>query len=435
MRYLIIFIVLAFTWQGVLAQSSGYQRTGFNAYYGFSGGTLLDFNELLEDRGADPMPNGYKSYGLGYQTRFNDFIIGAELYQNNGMKSSFGDYEMDYRTTRGFVSFGYSFTEEGRFQLIHYMSIGLGYLNFQMLQDREEVSLGEFLEQPARGYILRRNDVTKGSQNLGGFLTEIGFELGYDLDILPREEVLSLMAKVGYSFNPFEESWKINNMNFDNLQSGAFVRLGAGISLPEGNYFYRDASLGFHVFYGQHFTKPNALNNLLEEKGYRKLSGTPYNIGLKILGENRGTLYGLDLFNLSMSGEANETYVHNLNSLRIYGNFGKKLFDLNNWELGVTGGLGYANIRYTMLHKYKIGFPEMIDLPDYDGELKNAGAMAKPEVYFSYASPLSKKTQAALVYTLYGGYEVPLARYRLADQSMAKYMAGPYLQLGVGIRP
>lgn len=436
MRYLICFIVLTFTLPCVKAQTNtGYQRTGFNVYYGVSGGTLLDFNGLLEERDELPLSNGYRSYGLGYQTRFNDFIIGAELYQNNGMNSSFGDYKVDYRTSRAFLNFGYSFTEEGRFHLIHYMSIGLGYLNFQMLRDRGEESMEEFFDFPAHGYILRRNDVTKGSQHLGGFLTEIGFELGYDFYVLSREEVLSLMAKVGYSFNPFEDSWKVNNMNFDNLQSGAFIRLGAGISLPEGNYFYRDASLGFHVFYGKHFSQPKALNAVLEKNGYKQLSGTPENIGVKILGENRGFLYGIDVFNLSMDDEANESYHQNLNSLRIYANVGKKLFDLNNWELGITGGLGYANLRYTLLHKYKIGFPELIDLPDYDGELKKGGVMAKPEFYFSYASRLSKKSQMALVYSIFGGYEIPLARYRLADISMAKFMGSPYLQFGIGIRP
>ncbi|AWW32915.1 hypothetical protein DN752_23850 [Echinicola strongylocentroti] len=430
-----ILILFCFTEQAWAQQHKGYQRTSFNAYYGTSGANLQGLDELLENHGQAPLPNSYNTYGLSYQTRFNDFIIGAEIYQNNGIETPFNEYNIDYRTTRAFLNFGYSFTEEGKFHLIHYMSIGMGYLNFEMLNDREGESMEEFLKAPAHGFILRQNDINKGSQFMGGFLTEIGFELGYDLGLLPSEEVITLIAKIGYSFNPFEESWTINGMTFDDLQSGAFVRLGAGLSLPEKNYFYRDASLGIHLITGIHFTKPNDLNQHLENNGYQQLDGIPKNIGIKLLGENRGFLYGIDLFNLNMEGEANQDYGHSLSSLRIYGSLGGKLLDIYNWEVGALGGIGYANVRYSLLHKRKLSFPDLIDLPDYDGELRNGGIMAKPEVYLSKVFPLSKKTKLSLVGTVYGGYEIPLGSYELGGVSMSNFMANPYLQLGVGIRP
>ncbi|GGF30541.1 hypothetical protein [Echinicola rosea] len=431
----LIFILLSFA-EGALAQvARGYQRTSFNVYYGTSGANLQGLNELLESHGQAPMPNNYRSYGLSYQTRFNDFIVGAELYQNNGVATPFNDYELDYRTTRAFINFGYSFTEEGKFHLIHYMSIGMGYLNVEMLQEREGETLDQFLANPAHGFILRKNDINKGSQFMGGFLTEIGFEVGYDLNLLPSEEVVTMIAKVGYSFNPFEESWKINGINFDNLQSGAFVRLGAGISLPEKNYFYRDASLGLHLLYGAHFTRPNKLNSHLKENGFEPFEGIPKNLGLKILGENRGFLYGIDLYNLNMEGTADQDYDQSLSSLRIYGNFGAKLIDIYNWEVGAVGGLGYGNVRYSLLHQRKLAFPDLIDLPDYDGELRNGGLMAKPEIYLSRVFPLSKKNKLALVGSVFGGMEIPLGSYKLGTVSMSQFMSNPYLQLGIGIRP
>lgn len=224
-------------------------------------------------------------------------------------------------------------------------------------------------------------------------------------------------------------------MTFDNLQSGAFVRLGAGISLPEKNYFYRDASLGIHLIYGAHFTKPNDLNAHLKNNGYKPLKGIPKNLGLKLLGENRGFLYGIDLYNLNMSGEANQDYDQSLSSLRIYGNLGAKLIDIYNWEVGALGGLGYGNVRYSLIHKRKLDFPDLIDLPDYDGELRNGGMMAKPEIYLSRVFPLAKRSKVALVASVYGGVEIPLGSYELGAVSMSQYMSNPYLQVGVGIRP
>ncbi len=420
----------------LFAQKSNlYQRTSANFFYGISGAPLLDFNKLLEERGGTKMANSYHSIGLGYQTRFNDFIIGTEIYQSNGLNNQFGDYIIDYRTSRVFLNVGYAFTEEGKVQLIHFMSIGMGYMNFQMLKGVNSATMNEFLEEPAHGYILRRNDVTSGAENFGNFLTEIGFELGYDLGLLSAEEVISLSAKFGYSFNPFEESWKIKGMNFDNIQSGPFLRIGAGITLPESNYFYRDATLALNLFYGFHFTKPNKLNNYLSSNGYNELSGWPTNIGIKIVGENRGFLYGADLYNANQNGDANESYHQSLSSTRVYGNLGRKFLDLNNWEIGLMGGIGYASLRYSLLHKYKVDFPSLIDIPDYDGELKKGGLMAKPEAFLSYASSLSKKSQLALKYSITAGYEIPLGNYKLADVSMSSYMAGPFLQFGLGIRP
>ncbi|QDH80303.1 hypothetical protein FKX85_15165 [Echinicola soli] len=435
MRTIVLIFILLCCTEGVLAQERGYQRTSFSVYYGTSGAHLQGLNELLENHGQPPMPNNYNTYGISYQTRFNDFIVGAELYQNNGVETPFNTYELDYRTTRAFINFGYSFTEEGKFHLIHYMSIGMGYLNVEMLEEREGETLDQFLADPAHGFILRKNDINKGSQFMGGFLTEIGFEVGYDLNLLASEEVVTMIAKVGYSFNPFEDSWKLNGMTFDNLQSGAFVRLGAGISLPEKNYFYRDASLGLYFVYGRHFTKPNDLNAHLKNNGYKPLEGIPENLGVKILGENRGLLYGIDLYNLNMEGEANQYYDQSLSSLRVYGNLGAKLIDIYNWEVGALGGLGYGNVRYSLLHRRKLHFPDLIDLPDYDGELRNGGLMAKPEIYLSRVFPLSKKSKLALVGSVYGGVEIPFGSYKLGTVSMSQFMSNPYLQVGVGIRP
>src|SRR5690606_40143881 len=88
-----------------------------------------------------------------------------------------------------------------------------------------------------------------------------------------------------------------------------------------------------HFFYGTHITKPTALNGALQAQGYSDLSGYPSNAGLKIVGENRGRLYGVDLNNLSQKGRANEHFDHTLNSVRVYGNLGKKIYEGRSWEL------------------------------------------------------------------------------------------------------
>ncbi|HSJ69911.1 MAG TPA: hypothetical protein VK921_19685, partial [Anditalea sp.] len=237
------------------------------------------------------------------------------------------------------------------------------------------------------------------------------------------------------SFSPFEDAWNRKGISFDNIQSGPFLRVGAGISLPDHNFFYKDASIGVHMLYGLHYTNPAQLNNFLETFGYNTFTGRPSNLGLKILGENRGLLYGIDLYNLAMSNNANNLKTHSLNSFRIYGNVGKKLYDLKNIEMGVLTGLGYGNLRYTLLNENKPEFPLLFEEPDYDGYLNTWGLLVKPEIYLAYAMPLSKNHSTDLIYSVYGGYELPIGGYRLADLGMSKYMAGPYIQFGIGIRP
>lgn len=437
MRFLFALLMLWMSIGPVLAQESKYQRSSLHFLSGSSGANIRDFNEMLATKGLSPLRKGYNTFGMSYQNRFNDFVLGLEVIHNNGPTSSFRDYEIDYRSSRVYLNVGYSFTEvDQTFQLIHYMSLGVGYLNFEMLKDISQVSLSQFLDDPAHGFIIRQNDLHKGTLNMGGFLTEIGFQLGYNLNIPGLEESLELIGKVGYSFSPFEDAWNNRGISFDNIQSGAFVRLGAGIALPQENFFYRDATLNAHFFYGRHLTKPNALNSALEAHGYNALGGHPSNMGLKIVGENRGRLYGVDLYNLSQKGDANEFSSHTLNSVRVYGNLGRKLYEGRSWELGVLGGVGYGNVRYTLSNEARQSdFPSLFEEPDQDGNLKDWGFMAKPEIYFSYLMPLSRNAVFDIVGSLYAGYEVPLSRYMLADLNMKKYMAGPYVQLGVGLRP
>lgn len=437
MRFLFVLLMLWIGLDGALAQVSKNQRSSLHFLSGSSGANIRDFNEMLAAKGLSPLRKGYNTFGISYQNRFNDFVLGLEVVHNNGPTSSFREYEIDYRSSRVYFNVGYAFTEvDQTFQLIHYMSLGVGYLNFEMLKDVSEIGLSQFLDNPAHGFIIRQNDIHKGTLNMGGFLTEIGFQLGYHLNIPGWEESLELIGKVGYSFSPFENAWNNRGMVFDNIQSGAFLRLGAGLTLPQENFFYRDASLTAHFFYGNHFTKPNALNAALEAHGYQALSSHPANMGLKILGENRGRLYGVDLYNLSQKGRANEQYSHTLNSVRIYGNWGRKLYEGRSFEWGVLGGLGYGNMRYTISNDAdQPQFPSLFEEPDQDGNLKDWGFMAKPEVYVSYLMPLSQNAIFDIVGSLYAGYEVPLSRYTLADLNMKKYMGGPYVQLGVGIRP
>ena len=436
MRFLFVLLILWMSLDPVWAQESKNQRSSLYFLSGSSGANIRDFNEMLATKGLSPLRKGYNSFGLSYQNRFNDFVLGLEVIHNNGPNSSFRDYEIDYRSSRLYFNIGYAFTEvDQTFQLIHYMSLGVGYLNFEMLKDVGEQSFPQFLDNPAHGFIIRQNDIHKGTLNMGGFLTEIGFQLGYHLNIPGLEESLELIGKFGYSFSPFEDAWNNRGISFDNIQSGAFLRLGAGITLPEENFFYRDASISAQFFYGTHLTKPNALNNALQAQGYNDLSGYPTNMGLKIVGENRGRLYGVDLYNLSQKGKANEHFNHTLNSVRVYGNLGRKIYEGRSWELGALGGVGYGNVRYTLLHAATSEFPSLFEEPDQDGNLKDWGLMAKPEVYLSYLMPMSQTAVFDIVGTIYAGYELPLSRYTLADLPMKKYMGGPYLQLGIGIKP
>jgi hypothetical protein len=435
MKFFYIFLTISLSYQSVIAQTAGIQRSSLYFLSGPSGGNIRDFNEMLNSKGISSLRNGYNSFGVNYQNRFDDFVIGLELLHNDGPTSGFREYEIDFRSTRLFINVGFTFTEEDqRFHLIHYMSLGVGSLNFEMLKEMGEISMPEFLNEPGYGYILRQNDLQKGSFNLGGFLTEIGFQLGYDLPLPGREESLELIAKFGYAFSPFENTWNNKGIAFDNVQSGAFLRIGAGISLPEINYFYRDASLGVHFFYGNHFTQPHGFNDNLRAAGYHPFTKNPSNFGIKILGENRGNLYGVDFFNLAHTGVAKENFTHTLNSIRVYGNIGRKLFQRKNFEFGVLGGGGFGNIRYTLNNINKPDFPALFEEPDFDGYLKDWGFMAKPELYVAYTMPVSTNKVFDLVYSFHTGYEFPVTQYFLADVDLKNYMGGPYVQFGIGIR-
>ncbi|MEX2569553.1 MAG: hypothetical protein WD431_26670 [Cyclobacteriaceae bacterium] len=433
----IVLIFVAFLVFSLDAKSQNKSTERSTVYFlgGTSGSNIREFNEMLQNKGISPLRGGYTTFGLGYQYRFNDFIVGFELYQNNGSKSIFRGYHLDSRTTRFFANVGYSLTEEGRFHLVHYMSLGVGYLNFQMLKDERKVEdLGQFLENPAQGFVLRKNDIQKGSENFGSFLTEIGFQFGYDFELPGLEETVGIMGKFGYSFSPFEDSWRINGTSFDNLQSGAFFRIGTDISMPSQNLFFPDAGLGIHIFYGLNFKSPNALNEMLEEHGYQPFDKIPGNFGLKVIGENRRRVYAIDIFNISNKATGNEAYTQTLNSVRVYGNYGYLLYKRRNLELGTMGGIGYGNIRYTLENNFKPDFPRLFEDPDFDGYLSNQGLMAKPEVFISYSTPIIQR-KFRLVYSVHSGYEIPLSRYRLGELAMANYLSGPYIQFGLGFRP
>lgn len=436
MKFFYIFFIMLMGYQSVMAQTDKTQRSSLHFLYGPSGANIRDFNEMLASKGISPLRKGYNSFGVGYQNRFDDFIVGLELFHNNGPTSDFREYEIDYRSSRLYFNIGYAFTETDQLiQLIHYMSLGVGYFSFDMLRDVEGISLPEFLENPRHGFIVRQNDLHRGTLNMGGFLTEIGFQLAYDLYLPGMEETVELVSKFGYSFSPFENAWNNNGMSFENIQSGAFFRFGAGISLPEDNFFYRDATLGVQFFYGMHLTRAAGLNTHLKDWGYSQLPNNPTNFGLKILGENRGRLYGLDFFNLASKGKANENFTHTLNSIRVYGNLGRKFFQMKNIELGALAGIGVGNIRYTLNDMGKPNFPQLFEEPDYDGYLKDWGFMTKPEFFIAYTMPISNDSIFDLVYSFHTGYEVPLSNFNLADLDMKKYMGGPYIQLGVGLRP
>lgn len=431
----LIFVFVCFFAIGAFAQNNEGNRSTFYVTYGQTGANLRLFNEMLANKGLTPMRSGYSNLGMGYQTRYNDFILGFEIYQNAGLKSTFNGYDIDYRSTRALLNVGYALTEEGRFQFIHYMSLGSGFLNFQMLRENTAQNINQFLEQPQHGFILRDGNIHKGSRYFTGLLTEIGFQMSYDLDIPGREEVFEVMAKFGYSFSPFEESWELNGIRFGNVQSGAFFRVGTGISLPDRNFFYRDASLSAQILTGFHFTQPNRFNESLEANGLEAFEGRPNNWGVKILGESKGWLYGMDLYNLGMKGQAKENHSHTLNSVRMYGNAGYKFFERKNFEIGGLAGLGYANIRYTLTNNVKPDFPRLFEEPDFDGYLRNAGMMAKPELYIAYGIPFTSENVFNLLFSVHGGYEVPLSRYRLASVPMYQYMSNSYLHFTVGIRP
>ncbi|MCL6259605.1 hypothetical protein M3O96_10920 [Aquiflexum sp. TKW24L] len=431
--FLVLFLSISFGFPA-FSQMQKSNRSTMYMTYGRTGANLREFNQMLAERGLSPMRSSYSNLSFGYVTRFNDFIIGLELFQNSGPKSNFDGYEIDYQSTRFYVNVGFAFTEEGNFQLIHYMSVGTGFLNFQMLKENPATNLEEFFQNPAHGFILRDGNLHKGTLNMTGFLTEIGFQMSYDVPIPGREEAIELLARFGYSFSPFEDSWKLNGIRFNSTQSGAFIRLGAGVTIPDHNFFYKDAAIGAHLIYGFHFTQPDEFNSVLEQNGLAPFKGRPNNIGLKVLGESKGFLYGIDIYNLGLSGQANESKSHTLNSLRVYGNAGLKFFERKNLEFGGTGGIGYANIRYSLLENNKPDFPRLFEEPLHDAFLRKGGLIAKPEVYVAYGIPLSPNHSSKLMIGINGGYELPLANFKLLDLSMAGYMSNPYFQLSVGIR-
>lgn len=418
-----------------IAQSDNTNRSTIYMTYGRTGSNLREFNQMLENKGLSPMRKSYSNLSFGYLTRFQDFIVGFEVFQNHGPSSHFNGFEIDYHSTRMYLNVGFAFTEEGRFQFVHYMSIGMGFLNFEMMPTDQTGNLESFLNNPNQGFILRDGNMHKGTFYATGFLTEIGFQASYDFYIPGRDEMFEIMARFGYSFSPFENSWNLNGISFNSLQSGPFIRVGAGITIPDQNFFYRDASIGAHFFYSQHFTRPDALNRVLEENGYMPFTGRPNNWGLKILGESQGFLYGIDFFNLGLSGKANETKSHTLNSLRVYGTAGQKFFEFRNLELGGTVGLGFANLRYTLTNDQKPDFPRLFEEPLHDGSLMRAGIMTKPELMFSYGIPFSKKYSSKVLMGIGFGYEIPLTAFNLGGLSMTSYMSNPYLQFSIGVRP
>lgn len=416
--------------QGFLAN-----RSSIYAYTGTSGANLSQFNALLEERGILPIQNKYNSFGLGYQARLNDLIFGFELSQHQSQPAEIGAHRFQYRASRALVNLGYSLTEEGKFQLIHYLSLGVGYMNVQLLPKEQSTSLESFLKKPAQGFILRENNIQNGTRYFGDFLTEIGFQLSYDFPIPNRKEALVVIAKAGYAFSPFEDSWKMNGLSFDNAQAGAFFRVGTGISLPDRNFTYKDATIGISLIRGFHFSKPEKFNTYLQEQGYQAFEGSPSQLGLRILGETDGLLYGMDVFNVAQKGRASTTQSHSLNSLRIYANVGKKLFQYKNWGIGAMGGLGYGNLRYSLLQDVKPDFPALLDQRNFDGYLHKSGVFLKPELSVEYGLPMTKRKIFDVVFSTSAGYEQAIPGFKLGGLSMNSYQSGPFLTFGVGIRP
>lgn len=433
-RLLLLFSLLLLG-AGLQAQGFLANRPSIYGFTGTSGANLSQFNALLDERGILPIPNKYNSFGLGYQARLNDVIFGVELSQHQSQPAEIGVHDFQYRGSRALLNLGYSLTEEGKFQLIHYLSLGVGYLNVQLLPKEQSTSLESFLKNPGQGFILRENNIQNGTQYFGDFLTEIGFQLSYDFPIPNRKEALVVIAKAGYAFSPFVDSWKMNGLSFDNAQAGAFFRVGTGISLPDRNFFYKDATIGVSMIRGFHFSKPEKFNAYLQEQGYQALEGSPSQLGLRILGETDGLLYGMDVFNVVQKGRASTTQSHSLNSLRIYANVGKKLFQYKNWGIGAMGGLGYGNLRYSLLQDVKPDFPTLLDQRNFDGYLRKSGISLKPELLLEYGLPMTKRKIFDVVFSTSAGYEQAIPGFKLGGLSMNSYQSGPFLTFGVGIRP
>jgi hypothetical protein len=186
---------------------------------------------------------------------------------------------------------------------------------------------------------------------------------------------------------------------------------------------------------GIHFSNPDKFNTYLKEQGYETLEGRPAQLGLRILGETDGFLYGMDVFNVALKGRASTTQTHSLNSLRIYANVGKKFFQYKNWGIGALGGLGYGNLRYSLLKDQKPDFPALLDQRNFDGYLRRSGIFLKPEVLLEYGLPMTKRKLFDLVLTTTAGYEQAFPGYKLGGVSMNGYQSGPFVTFGLGIRP
>lgn len=424
-----ILVVPGFS-QGLLTK-----RTSFYALTGTSGAPLNGLNSLLEEQGMDRLSNRYQTIGLGYQNRVNDFILGFELYQHSSDVNRWEGYELGYRTSRALVHLGYSFTEESAFQLIHYLSAGFGFINFQMLSEESPEQLEAFLANPQQGFILRENDIHQGSGKYGDFLTEIGFQLSYDFSLPTREESLLILAKLGYAFSPFEGNWSLNGLSFQNAQSGAFLRVGVGLTIPDRNFFYKDAAYSFQLISGVHFTHAQRLNQQLRNAGLQEMEGQPSNLGIRITGYNEHWRYGMEVFNLALSGEASERYTQSLNSLRVYANVGREFFRYRNWTMGAQSGLGYGALRYSLIRNEKPDFPELLQDPNHDGYLRKGGLMLKPEFFLEFSHSVTKRDFFDLVWTASLGYEQALGNYKLAGEKMSSFMSAPYVSFGLGIRP
>lgn len=388
------------------AQQLMTKRPTFYTTFGASGAKLNQLDHLLADRGLSGLRNRYNTIGLGYQTRINDFMLGAEVLHNHGAVSELDNYKIGYRTSRALLNIGYAFTEESKFQLIHYMSLGVGFLNFQMLPDEKSSVLSEFLADPKQGFVLRKKDIQKGSQKYGNFLTEIGFQLSYDIDLSNRREAIQIISKVGYSFSPIAGKWEMAGVAFDNAQSGAFVRIGAGVSMPDRNFFYKDASIGIALVKAFHFTRPTKFNSELEKAGLNPFKGLPSDFGLKIFGDVENVLYGVEVNNMAMKGSANSEMNHSLNSLRVYLNGGYKILKYRNIGLSAMTGLGYGNIRYTLTSEQRPDFPELFEQRNFDGYLKNSGLMLKPQVELEYGLPMTNRKLFDLVLSVNTGYDL-----------------------------
>ena len=146
-RLLLLFFLLLLG-SGLHAQGFLANRSSIYAYTGTSGANLSQFNALLDERGILPIQNKYNSFGLGYQARLNDIIFGFELSQHQSQPAEIGAHRFQYRASRAMVNLGYSLTEEGKFQLIHYLSLRLGYMNVQLLPQEQSKDLKTFLQDP-----------------------------------------------------------------------------------------------------------------------------------------------------------------------------------------------------------------------------------------------------------------------------------------------